>query len=338
MTTYATQPRRATPMNQANKMRSSNPHSAGLATYGLGFSHPVPAGGYRWWYVDGFSDCGQFGITLIAFIGSVFSPYYFRSRSKGAMLAEDHVSLNAILYGPSKSRWCMTERGSTALSQSSAYLAIGPSAMRLADSGITIEIDERATPFGQRVRGAVHVQFENRGDTCFELDNAGEHWWWPIAPLARMQVAMERPALEWTGSAYMDSNYGARPIETGFSSWNWCRGHSAAQGCQIHYDAQLAAGGSKQLSLSVDDGGVMRRQDFPALQNLSRSPVWRVARPARLPASRDICVKTLEDTPFYTRSQVRADGHEFMHESLDLSRFRQPWVQFLLPFRMPRVA
>ncbi len=338
MTTYATQPRRATPMNQDNKMRSSKPRVAGLATNGIGFSRPVPAGGYRWWYVDGFSDCGQFGITLIAFIGSVFSPYYFRSRSRGATRAEDHVSLNAILYGPSKSRWCMTERDSAALTQSSTCLTIGRSALQLTDTGIKIEIDERATPFGQRVRGVIQVQFEKRGDTCFELDNAGEHWWWPIAPLAQLQVAMQRPALEWTGSAYIDSNSGARPIETGFSSWNWCRGHAADRGCQIHYDAQLAGGGSKQLSLSVDDDGILRRQDFPALQYLSRGPVWRVARPARLPASQDISVKTLEDTPFYTRSKVRVDGREFMHESLDLQRFCQPWVQFLLPFRMPRIA
>ena len=338
MTTYATRPQRATPMNQVTEMRSTEPRKAGLAVDGLGFSRPVPAGGYRWWYVDGFSDCGQFGITLIAFIGSVFSPYYFRSRSRGTALAEDHVSLNAILYGPSKSRWCMTERDGIALAQSSAGLAIGPSALKLTDTGMTVEIDERATPFGQRVRGIVQVQFEQHGDTCFELDNAGEHWWWPIAPLAQMRVAMEHPELQWTGSAYIDSNSGARPLETGFSSWNWCRGHSARQDCQIHYDAQLVGGGSKQLSLSVDNEGVLHRQDFPALQYLPRGPVWRVARPARLPASQDLSVETLEDTPFYTRSRVWVDGREFMHESLDLRRFCQPWVQFLLPFRMPRVA
>ncbi|NBO88372.1 MAG: carotenoid 1,2-hydratase, partial [Betaproteobacteria bacterium] len=34
----------------------------------------VPSGGYLWWYVDAMSDDGQFGLTLIAFVGSVFSP------------------------------------------------------------------------------------------------------------------------------------------------------------------------------------------------------------------------------------------------------------------------
>ena len=32
--------------------------------------------GYVWWYVDALSDDGRHGLTLIAFIGSVFSPYY----------------------------------------------------------------------------------------------------------------------------------------------------------------------------------------------------------------------------------------------------------------------
>ena len=82
----------------------------------------------------------------------------------------------------------------------------------------------------------------------------------------------------------------------------------------------------------------MTRIASPSRQQLPRGPIWRVARPARLPPSRHLDVTTLEDTPFYTRSQVRVDDREFMHESLDLVRFCRPWVQQLLPFRMPRLA
>ena len=38
------------------------------------FDQLVPNGGYLWWYVDGISDDGKHGITIIAFVGSVFSP------------------------------------------------------------------------------------------------------------------------------------------------------------------------------------------------------------------------------------------------------------------------
>ena len=49
----------------------------------LGFDADVPLNGYRWWYVDGLSDDSQHSLTVIAFIGSVFSPYYFAARQKG---------------------------------------------------------------------------------------------------------------------------------------------------------------------------------------------------------------------------------------------------------------
>ena len=229
----------------------------------------------------------------------------------------------------------MTERGETALLQSPHGLDIGPSALRASDAGLEIDIQERATPFGQRVVGQVSVSFERPSEECFELDGVGEHWWWPIAPIAGIKVALERPGLRWSGAAYVDSNYGSRPIETGFASWNWCRGHDAEGDCQIHYDAQLSGGGEKRLSLTVDRSGALVRTPSPDLQQLRHGPIWRVARPARLPhqAGR---VRTLEDTPFYTRSEIQVGGGQFMHESLDLHRFCRPWVQFLLPFRMPR--
>mgnify|MGYP000665064969 CR=1 FL=1 len=47
------------------------------------FDAPVPPGGYSWWYVDALSDDGQHGITIIAFIGTVFSPWYAWARRGG---------------------------------------------------------------------------------------------------------------------------------------------------------------------------------------------------------------------------------------------------------------
>jgi carotenoid 1,2-hydratase len=51
-------------------------------------------------------------------------------------------------------------------------------------------------------------------------------------------------------------------------------------------------------------------------------------------------LETFEDAPFYARSLLRGQwrGEQAMavHESLSLDRFRAPWVQLMLPFRMPR--
>jgi carotenoid 1,2-hydratase len=51
-------------------------------------------------------------------------------------------------------------------------------------------------------------------------------------------------------------------------------------------------------------------------------------------------VRTLEASPFYARSlvELRLRGQDVtaFHESLDLDRFRAPWVRFLLPWRIRR--
>jgi len=337
MTRYAYRCPGATPMTETTVMASSTPALAGMATTGLGFDQTVNAGGYRWWYVDGFSDCGRFGVTVIAFIGSVFSPYYFRSRRRATARAEDHVSLNVILYGRGSGRWCMTERGATSLVQQADRLEIGPSQVYSSDSGLIIEVQERATPLGQPVAGRISLSYERISDECFDLDGQGRHWWWPAAPQGRIEVDMAQPDLHWAGSAYLDSNAGNTPIESAFTSWNWCRGHAADTGCEIHYDAQLRDGGEKRLSLRMDDQGKLVRAETPALRQLPKGPLWRVARPARLGSTAPCSIHTLEDTPFYTRSRIETDTRQFMHESLDLRRFCKPWVQWLLPFRMPRV-
>jgi carotenoid 1,2-hydratase len=51
-------------------------------------------------------------------------------------------------------------------------------------------------------------------------------------------------------------------------------------------------------------------------------------------------VSLLEDSPFYSRTLLRVQTDQgeadAFHESLSLSRFRNPVVQAMLPFRMPR--
>jgi carotenoid 1,2-hydratase len=78
------------------------------------FDADVPPGGYLWWYVDGLSDCGQYGLSVIAFVGSVFSPYYHWA---GRRDPDDHVCINVALYRPGGNRWSMTERGRGSMSR-----------------------------------------------------------------------------------------------------------------------------------------------------------------------------------------------------------------------------
>ena len=45
------------------------------------------------------------------------------------------------------------------------------------------------------------------------LDGAARHRWSPIAPCARIEVALDRPASRWSGVAYCDTNEGDAPLE-----------------------------------------------------------------------------------------------------------------------------
>ena len=76
------------------------------------------------------------------------------------------------------------------------------------------------------------------------------------------------------------------------------------------------------------------------LQSLGKTR-WLVSRESRCqkPASPKI-VKTLVDSPFYSRSVLSTtllgEPLTAMHESLDMRRFVSPIVQVMLPFRVFR--
>ncbi len=59
------------------------PRAAGAAQPSLDFAVAVPPRGYRWWYVDASSDDGAHHLVVIAFVGSVFSPFYKRAVARG---------------------------------------------------------------------------------------------------------------------------------------------------------------------------------------------------------------------------------------------------------------
>ncbi|MEQ8516068.1 MAG: hypothetical protein RIC38_10725, partial [Chromatocurvus sp.] len=77
-----------------------------------GFAAAVGSNGYQWWYIDALSDDGRFGLTIIVFVGSVFSPYYAAARRRGPTDPGNHCAINAVLYNPGGRKvWALTERG-----------------------------------------------------------------------------------------------------------------------------------------------------------------------------------------------------------------------------------
>lgn len=299
---------------------------------------PVAGNGYRWWYVDGVSDDGRCGIVVIAFIGSVFSPYYFRARQRGTADPENFVAINVGLYGPRRNLWAMTERSRRALSRSADCFRVGPSHLRWHDGRLEIHIDERSAPFARRVRGRITLVPDFLSSRDFALDAGGLHTWQPIAPAARISVNMSSPALSWDGKGYFDTNSGERALEDDFDHWNWSR-CGEKSGTVITYAVTQSDGDERSLAMRFGPAGSLEQVRVPPEHALPGTG-WKIARPCRA-IDAPVVVRTLEDTPFYSRSLLR-DGHSTgspltMHESLDLRRFRSRWVRYLLPFRMPRI-
>lgn len=272
-------------------------------------------------------------------MGSVFSPYYAWSRRRGDADPLDHCALNVALYGRNK-RWAMTERGRGSLSQTPDRLGIGPSAMHWDGDTLVIDINEIGAPIPSRLRGQVRVHPEAINTHDFPLDAAGRHRWWPIAPVARVEVDFQHPDLRWSGPGYLDSNQGSEPLEKTFQRWDWSRAE-LREGAAILYDITARDGQDRELALHVDRTGRVEAFEPPPRVSLPTTGIWRIARGTQSEAGPPAkVIDTLEDTPFYARSVVesrlRGEQATSVHESLCLDRFRSGWVQTLLPFRMPR--
>jgi carotenoid 1,2-hydratase len=309
---------------------------------GWRFDAPVVPGGYRWWYVDGISDCGRHAITLIAFIGSVFSPYYAtRRRHDPTADPTEHVSINVALYPAGRRFWAMTERGRTALLRSAQALRIGPSSLEWDGTSLHASIDERMAPWPSRMRGRLVVTPEVMTSHAIALDDADRHRWTPMAPRSRIEVRFEEPSIRFEGHAYADGNVGTEPLEAAFEGWQWSRGRRGPD-TLVHYAMQPRHAPPRTLSLCIDTGGRLLDVE-PGVRADVAGTLWGIDRHTQADRPNGATVlRTLESGPFYARSLIQSTlgGAELVsvHESLSLDRFRSRLVQVLLPVRMPRRA
>jgi carotenoid 1,2-hydratase len=232
----------------------------------------------------------------------------------------------------------MTERGRGSLRRTPASLAIGPSGLDFDGRKLVVEIDEWTVPMPRRLRGRATVDLGRVFAQTHYIDAAGRHRWGPVAPCATVDVEFDRPGIGWQGRAYVDMNEGGEPLEAGFSRWSWSR-QERGEATRILYDTVCRDGSSRSLALDYHCDGTVEVVRPDPVQVLPRTR-WLVGRATRSPAERPLrVVRTLEDTPFYSRSQLSgSDGGGTIHESVDLRRFASPVVQAMLPFKMPRRA
>lgn len=276
---------------------------------------------------------------MIAFIGSVFSPYYAAARRLGRGDPENFCAVNVAVYEPARKYWALTERTRHDLARGPTTLAIGPSRLTCGADELVIDVDEVTVPVPHRIRGRIRVAYSPIETAVMKLDANGRHRWRPIAPYARVTVELEKPRINWEGSGYLDMNAGDEPLEDAFVRWDWARTHTPS-GTTILYDVTRRDGSTASLAKTFGLAGAATVAELPETAVLPLTH-WRVERGIRCDAGqRPRVVKTLEDTPFYARSLVETHlgGQPVtaLHESLSLDRVANPVVRFMLPFRMPR--
>ncbi len=154
-------------------------------------------------------------------LGSVFSPFYAKARAAGAPVDPlDHCALNVALYTPRGKVWSLDERDRSRVHRTASSLTLGASTVSWEGDALVFRIHERTTPFltarplgDSPVVGVVRVHPRVRIDDPYALDGDGAHLWWSAAPLCRVEVDFDEPALRWKGDGYHDANAGDGPLE-----------------------------------------------------------------------------------------------------------------------------
>ena len=234
----------------------------------------------------------------------------------------------------------MTERDRRRVERDATRLAIGPSSLEWRDGTLRLTLDEIAAPVPSRIRGTIDVAIGMRPTHGVALDPAGRHRWGVIAPHARVEVRLDAPRVEWSGSAYVDSNRGSAALEDDFVRWDWSRTHLPGGRTAVVYDIERRGADALSIAQTFDADGSVSRFDAPPVAALATSR-WGLSRTIRSDAGTVPTIALpLEDGPFYSRSVVSSqwDGERVtsVHEHLSLDRFGRRWVRALLPFRMPR--
>ena len=296
----------------------------------------VEKNGYAWWYIDGMSEDGKKAISIIGFIGSVFSPWYYWAGRKNP---QNHVCINVALYGKGW-RWTMTERGQKQLHQSPDSLQVGPSSFTWEKDHLVIRFDECSIPHFDRVKGTVKIFPQNITDIECNLLPDNSHIWRPFAPTSRIEVQINRPGWNWNGHGYFDANFGSNALEKDFSYWTWGR-FPSNDGSITFYDALPRKNMPLHLALRFNKNGEVEPMDTPPPITKMSPSLWLVNRTTRSDSGfKPRQIKHMLDTPFYTRSAVETSilGERVIgvHEALDLDRFANPALKPLLAVKAPR--
>jgi hypothetical protein len=175
---------------------------------------------------------------------------------------------------------------------------------------------------------------------------------------ARVRVRFERPDFSFDGVGYHDVNAGDGRLERAFASWSWARFHEVnakEPRTTIVYATHERAGAARAWVVDArDDERTLARSASVLPEGDKRRAPWGLMVPRWFAVDdggrmlRCTPTRILEAAPFYARYAARLGGDSRSQnegvssstgvgEFLDLDRFRDRGVQFLLRFKMRRI-
>jgi carotenoid 1,2-hydratase len=211
--------------------------------------------------------------------------------------------------------------------------------MRWVGGKLVIIVDEVSSlPLVSRLRGTITLTPSAITGAEVSLTPDNRHLWRPFAPIARIEVDLTQ-GHQWHGHGYFDANFGTAALEADFQYWTWGR-FPLKDRTACFYDATRMDGSKLALGVEVTPDGQVYEITPPPLLPVKRT-AWLLRRETRGDAgTRPRQVLPMLDAPFYSRSVVetRIDGEvsQGVHEALDLTRFRKPWLKYMLAVRVPR--
>ena len=284
----------------------------------------------------------RYGLILIFFAGSVFSPIYAERLRRGeAANGLEHPAVNLALYersGDAASRnlkrlWVMNEYPPSSLRVSGRRVAINQSFIEWAEDGsLFIEVHEETTRFfgkpGPRIDATMRIYWPaSMPSFCprvapMELghnEKGAAHFWQPLLAGGKVDVHLSSGplALRYSGLAYCDRNYGSGPLSDTFRRWSWAHGFaaeepapaSASASALVLYRAEHLSGAVTGLILRREDAWTATRcADDTASSEGRRDFLW-LSVPSRFGVGTATCERPrggrLEDAPFYARYVAR---------------------------------
>ena len=286
------------------------------------------------------SDDDRYSIVIIAFVGNVFSPFYFAERQRlGQADPMDFCAFNIGIYHKKQRVWGFTEWPRSHVRRSARSLAFGPNRLERDDDRVEIEVNETPLSGADRIEGRITVHLEHPASGTFHLDENRKHRWYPIAPSSRITVKLKHPDLRFRGHAYHDANEGDEPLEAAVRRWHWSR-HRLGDDTVVFYDGSRIDDSPFSLALRFSAAGATPIDPAP-LTPLSATRGWFCPRATRSDKGGKVAIiNTMENSPFYARTLLETSlfGHSVrgIHESLSLDRFVTKWMQWMLPFRIRR--